>query len=679
MMRSCTTVSSVAVKAFAALALALCCLCAAMPQDANATVQIYTGYTYDDETKTVVVVSDEFGKLSSVAKDAEHVVINEGVTTIKGYAFSGKASIKDVSLPSTLKSVGEFAFRECTSLEEVVLPEGLTVIDKGAFYGCTSLKSINLPSTLTTLGATSLAGVAIESVIVPSGVKSFGNAFIDCLSLKTVVLSQGVTSIDAYAFVRDCSLEAILVPSSLKSINASAFSDDASPVDLLYQGSEADKALIQITGGKLDQRVTWYCNHYVFHEFDHFAKSEQNCEHGDLTQSICKLGEAFKTVEVGEGLGHDFGDWIETTPATCEDDGELTRTCSRCGFTEADAIGALGHDYGDPVFVSGNCTAGATLSEECSVCGYVREYNDRLANHEFRDPVFVSGNCVEGVELSKECSRCGYVEKYSDQFASHDFANWTIAVKETSTNPGKKVRECQLCGETETAPVGKKHTWRTTYTIDKKPTYISNGSKSIHCTRCSLRMDKTSIPKLEKTRLDSGPEFVKVVLSTKEYVYNGKVKKPSVKLYVDGKYVSSKHYTVSYSSGRKKVGTYKVTIKARTGNHPISGSVSATFKINPPKTKITKIIKSAEDSSVTISWYKKTTYVQGYAVFIMGEDADLKNIYNADVVAVEFIQTNKTTKCTLSVPDGFKGYAVVVTYKDEGDYHTFSKPVWFEM
>ncbi len=42
------------------------------------------------------------------------------------------------------------------------------------------------------------------------------------------------------------------------------------------------------------------------------------------------------------------------------------------------------------------------------------------------------------------------------------------------------------------------HEWEDDYTIDKKPTYTQEGSKSIHCKNCDEVKDITSIPKLEK-------------------------------------------------------------------------------------------------------------------------------------------------------------------------------------
>ena len=73
-------------------------------------------------------------------------------------------------------------------------------------------------------------------------------------------------------------------------------------------------------------------------------------------------------------LGHEWGEWAETTPATCTADGVETRTCSRCGETETRAIDALGHTPADAVKendVAATCTeaGGYDLVIYCSVCG----------------------------------------------------------------------------------------------------------------------------------------------------------------------------------------------------------------------------------------------------------------------------------------------------------------------
>ena len=68
-----------------------------------------------------------------------------------------------------------------------------------------------------------------------------------------------------------------------------------------------------------------------------------------------------------------------------------------------------------------------------------------------------------------------------------------------------------------------------------------------------------------------------ITLSSYSYIYDGKVKKPVVRVRTrTGKTISSSNYTVKYAKGRKNVGTYKVTIRFK-GNY--SGTVSRTFTI----------------------------------------------------------------------------------------------------
>ena len=76
------------------------------------------------------------------------------------------------------------------------------------------------------------------------------------------------------------------------------------------------------------------------------------------------------------------------------------------------------------------------------------------------------------------------------------------------------------------------------------------------------------------------PKVSSVELSNTVYTYDGKVKTPSVKVKDSKGTVLKKDtdYTVTYASGRKNAGTYKVTVTMK-GNY--SGTKTASFKINP--------------------------------------------------------------------------------------------------
>ena len=85
---------------------------------------IITGYGGDggavvvpNEMDGYPVVGIEYGAFSY--SDVTSVVIPEGVTYIDTYVFSGCESLISVSLPSTMESIGERAFNNCTSLELV--------------------------------------------------------------------------------------------------------------------------------------------------------------------------------------------------------------------------------------------------------------------------------------------------------------------------------------------------------------------------------------------------------------------------------------------------------------------------------------------------------------------------------------------------------------------------------
>ena len=81
----------------------------------------------------------------------DHLVIPEGVEKISNYAFYG-SRITDVTLPSTLRTIGTGAFYECQNLKSLTIPEGVTVIENEAFINCSSIEYVNLPTSLTYIG-----------------------------------------------------------------------------------------------------------------------------------------------------------------------------------------------------------------------------------------------------------------------------------------------------------------------------------------------------------------------------------------------------------------------------------------------------------------------------------------------------------------------------------------------
>ena len=53
---------------------------------------------------------------------------------------------------SECKSIGEYAFGNCTYITSIEIPSGVTSIGKAAFYECQKLKSIIIPKSVTSIG-----------------------------------------------------------------------------------------------------------------------------------------------------------------------------------------------------------------------------------------------------------------------------------------------------------------------------------------------------------------------------------------------------------------------------------------------------------------------------------------------------------------------------------------------
>ena len=96
--------------------------------------------------------ADTYGKYpwNNYCSSVTAITIGEGITSIAPYAFGGQnyidiySNVKTVTLPSTLTSIGDEAFRGCTGsdFKSVVIPAGVTSIGGNAFYGCTGVANV---------------------------------------------------------------------------------------------------------------------------------------------------------------------------------------------------------------------------------------------------------------------------------------------------------------------------------------------------------------------------------------------------------------------------------------------------------------------------------------------------------------------------------------------------------
>lgn len=124
----------------------------------------------------------------------------------------------------------------------------------------------------------------------------------------------------------------------------------------------------------------------------------------------------------------------------------------------------------------------------------------------------------------------------------------------------------------------------------------------------------------------------KVVLSKTLLTYNGKVQKPSVKVYDENGTRITAGFKVSYPSGCKNLGSYKVTV---TGTDNYKGTVTASYVIRPAKCKTPSV--KAGKKKMTVKWKKLGGGSQTYQIYVLKKGTKKAKYYTST-------KTSKTIK-----------------------------------
>ena len=189
-------------------------------------------YSFDSDTGTLTIsgTGDMYDYSSFDAsvfynnQNIKVVIIEKGVTSIGGGAFSSCASLTSVTIPKSVTSIGS-AFGGCTSLTSITIPDSVTSIGAAAFSGCTSLTSVTIPHGVTSVEFETFCGcTSLTSVTIPNGVKSIDDeSFLGCTSLTNITIPDSVISIGLMAFLNCTSLGSVTIPDSVTSIDIDAF------------------------------------------------------------------------------------------------------------------------------------------------------------------------------------------------------------------------------------------------------------------------------------------------------------------------------------------------------------------------------------------------------------------------------------------------------------------------
>ena len=93
--------------------------------------------------------------------------IPSSVKSIGRYAFSGCIGLTSVTIPSSVTTIELSAFQACVGLTNITIPSTVTTIEYGTFYNCTGLFSVILPSTINSIQDWTLGGcIGLRSIYI---------------------------------------------------------------------------------------------------------------------------------------------------------------------------------------------------------------------------------------------------------------------------------------------------------------------------------------------------------------------------------------------------------------------------------------------------------------------------------------------------------------------------------
>ncbi|MBQ3095103.1 MAG: leucine-rich repeat protein [Clostridia bacterium] len=223
--------------------------------DVTGNVLTISGSGYMADGSPWVAAIDDYYQYNTNVQGIRHILhveIKDGVKNIGNNAFKNHTGLSEVTIPSSVMSIGHYAFYGCNRFfYEITLTEGVETIGRYAFADCSELRRVDVPSTVKRIGKCAFMSCSNLSVVsVPEGVTSIGSeTFVGCSSLKNIIIPESVTTIGHNAFSECSSLKSITIPKSVMTIEPNTFFECSNLETIYYSGTKEDWDSLLVSEG----------------------------------------------------------------------------------------------------------------------------------------------------------------------------------------------------------------------------------------------------------------------------------------------------------------------------------------------------------------------------------------------------------------------------------------------
>lgn len=193
-----------------------------------------------------------FGNVNPPANLKKVYILND-LTALPNNMFYNCLNIEEVSIPASIKTIGDYAFYGCYNLTTVTIApaSALSHIGESAFENCISLQSITIPATVNNIESNAFKATPFinnataefvvlgdgilytyngsdETVILPKSIKQINEYAFYGSSLRSFMFEDGslLKSVGNYAFAECANLEHAVFPESMGALGEGAFFND---------------------------------------------------------------------------------------------------------------------------------------------------------------------------------------------------------------------------------------------------------------------------------------------------------------------------------------------------------------------------------------------------------------------------------------------------------------------